>query len=434
MTAAPARIPAPLDILDPALAGRIAALAPRLEGYANLLVRRCVAVAQGQELVVTAPVEAAYFARMVVRAGYDAGAGHVTVIWGDDDVARLEYERTPLAYFEHMPAWKRAQLNDLAEQGACFLWLEGEDPDVLAGIDPRKPAAARKARNTEATAWRDGMDFGRNRWGIAGVPTAAWARKVFPDEGTVSAIARLWDAILATARADNDDPLEAWRAHDEAFARSLAFMNGHHFDRLHYVSANGTDLTVGLTDRQVWAGGSGASTDGVRFFPNIPTEEVFTSPDRMRVNGIVHAALPLVHDGVVIRDFWFRFSDGAVVEHGAATGGEVLDHILATDENARRLGECALVSKNTPIRQSGLLFYSTLYDENASCHLALGTGFPECYEGGLAMGAYELLAHGVNHGATHVDFMIGADDLRVDGVAVDGTVTPVFVDGQWAWE
>ena len=410
------------------------ALTRQLDGYAQLLVRTGCALRKGQELVVQAPVERADFARRVVREAYDAGAGHVTVIWSDDAIARMDYLNVDLAWFEHVPAWKREQLDGLAQAGAAFLFLEGTDPMALDGVDPAKPAAARKASNTECRAFRTGLDFGRNVWCIAGVPVEAWAKKVFPGVSGAEAVYRLWVAILEVARADGDDPQGAWETHNATFEKNKRLLNTAAFDRLHYTSSNGTDLTIGLNRGGIWEGGAGRTQDGTIFFPNMPTEEVYTSPDRMRAEGVVHSVLPLVHAGRIVRDFWLRFEGGRVVDYDAAEGRDVLQHIIETDENSCRLGECALISKNTPIRQTGLLFYDTLYDENASCHLALGTGFPECLPGGLDMDRDALLAAGINHSATHVDFMIGADDLDIWGIKADGTREQVFSAGQWTWE
>lgn len=333
-----------------------------------------------------------------------------------------------------MPEWKRVQLDSLAEAGACFIVVEGSDPEALKGIDPTKPATASRARNTQCRIYRQRLDFNINPWCIAGAPVPSWARHVFPDVPDEVAIYKLWNAILAVSRADGDDPESAWELHDATFEKNLRFLNDHHFSALRYTSENGTDLTVGLTDRHIWAGGRSETLEGHPFFPNIPTEEVFTSPDRMRAEGVVYSALPLVHNGIKIEDFWFRFEDGRVVDCGARQGLASLKSILDADEGARRLGEVALISKNTPIRESGTLFYDTLYDENASCHLALGIGFPECYDGGYEMSADELSGHGVNTSSTHVDFMIGSDDLNVVGIMPDGTEVPVFVNGQWSWE
>ncbi len=410
------------------------ALSDQIDLYAELLVKKGVALQSDQELVVQAPVEAADFARRVVRSAYRAGAGHVTVIWHDDTVSRLTYENCPVSYFEVTPSWQVEQLNSLADAGAAFLFLEGSDPSALKGIDPAKPVAAAKARNTECRSFRDGMDFGHNAWCIAGVPVSAWACEVFPDVSAQEALYRLWVLILEVSRADGDDPESAWETHNASFEKTKRFLNSHHFDVLRYESSNGTNLTVGLPPAHVWDGGAGRTRSGVTFFPNIPTEEVFTSPDRMRADGMVHSALPLVRSGQVVRDFWLRFEGGRVVDFDAAQGKEVLRHIIETDEGSCRLGEVALVSKNTPIRQSETLFFDTLYDENASCHLALGMGFPECLEGGTSLSKDDLLARGVNQSSTHVDFMVGADDLNIYGVSADGSEVPVFVNGQWAWE
>jgi aminopeptidase len=412
----------------------ISALSPQIDLYAELLVKKGAALRPGQELVVQAPVECADFARRVVRKAYEARAGHVTVIWSDDVMTRLEYENVALPYFEHTPSWKIEQLNSLAEKGASFLFLDGSDPAALQGIDPAKPAAASRARNLECRAFRDGMDFGRNVWCIAGVPVESWAVKVFPDTPRREALYRLWIAILQVARADGPDPQVAWETHNATFEKNKRLLNEGQFDALHYRSSNGTDLTIGLNPDHIWDGGSAKTVSGTVYFPNIPTEEIFTTPDRMRADGIVYSALPLVHQGQVVRDFWMRFEDGCVVDYDARQGREVLRHIIETDDNACRLGECALISKNTPIRETGLLFYNTLYDENASCHLALGMGFPECVKGGYDMSFEELVEHGVNRSHTHVDFMIGSDDLDVTGIREDGTEVPIFVDGQWAWE
>lgn len=409
-------------------------LRPRMEQYAELLVRRGVAIQPGQELALTAPVEAAEFVRMVAKAAYEAGAGHVTVIWGDDELARLECGCCPVERFQELPSWKAEQMNSLARSGAAFLWLDGSDPDALLGVDPAKPAARALASHRQCGEYRHGIDFGENAWSIGGVPVSKWAQKVFPGFSAREATYRLWEAILDVTRVVDDDPESAWETHDATLAKSKRLLNERRFDSLHYTSENGTDLTIGLPAAHVWEGGAAKTKAGVSFFPNMPTEEVFTTPDRLRAEGIVHSVLPLVHNGSVIRDFWLRFEGGSVVDYGAEQGADVLRHILETDEGARHLGECALISKNTPIRQSGLLFYNTLYDENASCHLALGMGFPDCYEGGVDMSKEELLAAGVNESAKHVDFMIGADDLNVTGVTAAGEEIPVFVHGQWSWE
>ena len=409
-------------------------LQPHIERYADLIVRKGVNVQKGQEVVVRAAVEQAAFVRTLVARAYAAGAGHVTVLWDDDEVARLTYEHVDVSWFETVPEWQRMQLDSLAQDGACFIFVEGADPEALKGIDPAKPAAASRARNTQCKAYRRGMDFNINPWCIAGAPVAAWARHVFPGVEDEVAVYELWRAILSVARADGEDPEAEWELHDATFDKNLRFLNEHRFTQLRYTSENGTNLTVGLTDAHVWEGGCSSTPEGRTFFPNIPTEEVFTSPHCEQVDGVVYSAMPLVHNGVKIDHFWLRFEQGLVVEFDAETGRDALASILDTDEGARRLGEVALISKNTPIRESETLFFDTLYDENASCHLALGSGFPECYEGGYDMTQDELRACGLNKSGTHVDFMIGADDLDITGVCADGTEVPVFVNGQWNWE
>ena len=238
--------------------------------------------------------------------------------------------------------------------------------------------------------------------------------------------------ILLDLRSESVDLLILF--FDIAVEKNKRLLNGGAYDALRYASSNGTNLTIGMNKGHLWDGGSAKTLNGTVYFPNIPTEEVFTSPDYRRVDGVVHSVMPLVHQGQVIKNFWLRFDGGSVVEYDAEQGKDVLKSILDTDDGAKRLGECALISKNTPIRETGILFYDTLYDENASCHLALGMGFPECIEGGYDMTPDELLAHGVNRSHTHVDFMIGADDLNIWGVKADGSEEPIFVDGQWAWE
>ncbi len=415
------------------VAATMAGISTNIERYAELLVRKGAAIAPGQELVLSVPVERADFARLVVREAYTVGAANVTVVWEDDEIRRMDYDNHDVAYYEQVPAWKRAQLNDLAEAGASFLFLRGSDPNGLVGVDPAKIAIASRARNTQCKRFRDGLDFGRNAWCIAGVPVLAWAQMVFPGRDDDEAMLRLWQAILQTTRADGPAPQLEWERHNATFEKNKRMLNDYAFDYLRYRSANGTDFVVGMTKGHVWGGGAGRTQDGTVFFPNMPTEEVFTSPDCMRADGMVCSAMPLVYDGNVVRDFWLRFENGKVVDFGAQEGKAVLRSIIEFDENSCRLGECALVSKDTPIRQTGLLFYDTLYDENASCHLALGTGFPECIEGGFEMSKDELMAHGVNHSATHVDFMVGADDLEIVGVTTAGEEVPIFVGGRWAW-
>lgn len=405
-----------------------------LQNYARLIIRTGCALKPGQEVLLTAPVDAAPFARMVVAQAWEAGAGAVTMEWTDDTVSRLKYLHAPQSAFEKVPDWLALQRNGVALRGGVILSLEGEDPDGMAGIDPARFTAWARAVHRDCKAFYDGMDLGRNVWCIAGAATPRWAKKVFPNVSEDEAMEKLWRAILSTARADGPDPAQAWQDHSAAFQKRVERLNARQFDSLHYTAANGTDFTVGLNKNHVWAGGGAETVDGVRFFPNMPTEEIFTSPDRDRADGVVHSALPLSYRGGLIEDFWVRFEKGAAVDCGAGQGLDLLQSILAVDEGARHLGEVALVPHASPIAQAGILFYSTLYDENAACHLALGKGFPECVEGGLEMDEEALKDHHINLSATHVDFMVGTADLNITGILPDGTEVPVFRDGSWAGE
>lgn len=405
-----------------------------LQNYARLLIRTGCALKPGQEVLLTAPVDAAPFARMVVAEAWAAGAGSVTVEWTDDTVSRLKYLHAPMSSFENVPDWLALQRNGAAQRGAVMLSLDGNDPDGMAGVDPSRFTAWAKAVHRDCKAFYDGMDLGRNVWCIAGAATPAWAKKVFPGVSEAEAMEKLWTAILSTARSDGAAPDKAWRDHSAAFQRRVELLNARQFDALHYTAQNGTDFTVGLNKNHLWAGGGAETVDGVKFFPNMPTEEIFTSPHRDRAEGIVHSALPLNYRGGLIEDFWIRFRHGAAVDCGAARGLELLQSILAVDEGARHLGEVALVPHASPIAQTGILFYSTLYDENAACHLALGKAFPECVEGGLDMDENALAEHHLNLSATHVDFMIGTADLNITGILPGGTEIPVFQNGNWAGE
>ena len=405
-----------------------------IDAYAQVLVSQGLNVKKGQEVVIKAPVEAHAFTRCIVQKAYDAGAGHVTVMYRDDQVSRLTYNACEKSFFEKVPEYERLKMDTLAEEGACFLFLTGRNPSVFEDVDPSKMSQEALTFNKACKAYRNGLDMGRNVWCIAGVPQVGWAQKVFPEDSTEEAMYKLWRSILYVSRVLEDDADEAWQTHNAAFKKNLRFLNEKKFDSLRYSSSNGTDFTVGLPKGHIWEGGAAQTVDGHRFFPNIPTEEVFTTPDRLRCDGVVYSALPLVHSGVIIKDFWIKFKEGKVEDFDAQQGREQLRQIIETAEGADRLGEVALVSKNTPIRESGILFYETLYDENASCHLALGHGFPECMEGGLNMSKDELQAVGVNQSHTHVDFMIGSDDLTITGIDENGEETRIFVNGQWVWE
>lgn len=408
-----------------------------LERYAQLIIVKGLALEKGQELFVNAPIQVAEFTRTVVKCAYEAGASYVTVNWHDDAVSRYGYEYVDIERFRSVPAWLAQRNNSVAHNGAAVLTILSDDPHALRGIDQKKVMARTVALHEACKEFYDSMDFGKTRWCIVGAASEQWATRVFPKMSPEAAVKRLWKAILDTARVEarlDADALAAWDEHRASFDARKKWLNDHHFDCLRYRSANGTDLTVGLLEKGHWEGGGQEGADGTYFFPNIPTEEVFTSPDRLRVDGVVHSALPLVYNGSTVENFWIRFEHGKAVDCDAEVGADVLEGIIKTDENSCYLGEAALVPFDSPIRNTGILFLETLYDENASCHLALGKGFPETYENGYGMSGEELLDAGVNDSAAHVDFMIGTADLQITGVKADGTEVPVFVDGNWACE
>ena len=403
-----------------------------MRSYAKLIVRVGANVQKGQEVRVFASLDQPEFIKMLAEECYKAGASRVTVDWNYPELTKLSARYMKLRDLSETREWEKARMQDMVDHLPVRIFIESEDPDGLRGINP-KYFKAFAARIKISKPYRDAID-NKHQWCIAAVPGEAWAKKVHPELSKRAAVEQLWKDILYTARADGEDPIADWEEHNRDLKARSKYLNDLHLRELRYRSANGTDFKVGLIPTAEFHAGRDKTMQGVVYDPNMPTEEVFTSPDRLRADGIVYSEMPLIHQGGVVRDFWIRFEGGRAVEFEAAQGREILRQVIETDENSCRLGECALISKNTPIRQSDTLFYDTLYDENASCHLALGMGFPECLEGGVEFSKEELLAKGVNQSATHVDFMIGTDDMDIVGIGDDGTETPVFVNGQWAWE
>lgn len=408
------------------------ALEERLERYAELLVVKGCALQEGQELLVRSPLEVAAFTRKVVASAYAHGAKLVSVQWGDQATERLAYDHAPQEVFDTMPEWAALRNNSAARNGAAVLTILSDDPQIMKGVDQRKVMARVVAAHRQCKEFYDALDRGRCAWCIAGAASPAWATQVFPELGEEEAVAALWEAILDTSRV-TEDPCAAWDEHRASFEERKAWLNAQGLTQLHYTASNGTDLTVGLIEGSHWEGGGQEGADGRYFFPNIPTEEIFTSPQRLSTSGVVHSALPLIYNGSPVEDFWIRFEEGRAVEWDARVGKEVLGGIIQTDEGSCYLGEVALVPFDSPIRNTGTLFLETLYDENASCHLALGKGFPEVLEGGYELTDEQLLEAGLNESAAHVDFMVGTADLNIDGLRADGSVVPVFRNGNWAF-
>ncbi|MUV37466.1 Aminopeptidase [Lentibacillus sp. JNUCC-1] len=401
------------------------------EKYAELALKKGVNLQEGQALMLNAPIEGADFTKIVVRKAYEMGAKDVHVNWVDDELTLLKYENAPEEVLTNVPEW-RVKLHDFyAEDGAAVLSIRSTNPDLLKDIDPGRIAKANKANSEAMVNFRKYTMNDKITWSIISIPTGDWAQKIFPDESKEEAISKLWDAIVKIVRVDQDDPVKAWDDHNATLETARAILNEKKYKRL-ILTAPGTELEVDLPDGHIWKGGTAESEKGIVFNPNMPTEEVFTMPHKYGVNGHVSSTKPLNYGGSLIDNFTLTFKDGQVVDFKAEQGEATLKHLLDTDEGAKRLGEFALVPHESPVSQSGLIFYNTLFDENASCHIALGKAYPTNIEGGSAMSDEELDKHGVNDSLTHVDFMIGSEKLDIDGMKADGTTEAVFRKGTWA--
>lgn len=402
-----------------------------LEKYARLTVKTGVNIQQGQTLVINAPIECAEFARAIATAAYQAGARDVVMNWKDELSAKIRFLHAPMEVFSEFPDWQRNFYLFYARQGAAFVTIAASDPELLQDVDPARVALAEKTGSAALAEYRELLMSNRNTWSIVSVPTAAWAQKVFPGVAADTAIQKLWQAIIKTVRVDNDDPIAAWEQHKQALQRHREFLNKHQFKSLRYHNALGTDLTIELPDGHVWLGGSEFTPAGVEFVANMPTEEVFTLPKRTGVNGTVVSSKPLNYNGNLIENFSFTFQGGKVVDFQADRGAAVLEKLLQTDTGAPYLGEVSLVPYDSPISQTNILFYNTLFDENASCHLALGKAYPVCLHNGPNMSKEVLAAAGVNDSLIHVDFMIGTEDLEITGTTAAGQEVAVFRQGNF---
>ncbi|WP_430790055.1 aminopeptidase [Virgibacillus flavescens] len=403
------------------------------EKYAELALRKGVNLQKNQALMVNAPIEGADFTKIVVRKAYEMGAKDVHINWVDDELTLLKYENAPDEVIADFPEWRVKLHNMYAEDGAAVLSIRSTNPDLLQDIDSSRVAKANKAAAQAMTTFRKYTMNDLITWSIISIPTGDWAQKIFPDKSTDDAIESLWDAIVKIVRVDQEDPIAAWDDHNATLRIARELMNRKNYKKLIY-KAPGTDLELELPEGHIWKGGSADSAKGITFNPNMPTEEVFSMPHKYGVNGTVSSTKPLNYGGSLIDNFTLTFKEGKVVDFKAEQGEEVLKHLLDTDDGARRLGEVALVPHESPVSQSGLIFYNTLFDENASCHIALGKAYPTNLEGGADMDSEQLDKHGVNDSLTHVDFMIGSEKLDIDGVLQDGTTEAVFRNGTWAFE
>ncbi|WP_145138264.1 aminopeptidase [Roseomonas gilardii] len=403
----------------------------RIDRLAEVAVRVGLGLREGQELVMTAPLDALPLVRRITEHAYKAGASLVTTLLSDEEMTLARFRHAPDSAFDTAPGWLFEGMGRAFAGNAARLAITGEDPNLLSAQDPEKVSRANRARSKAyLPALERIVNFDIN-WTIAAFATPSWARAMFPEEAPEAGVAKLWDAIFAASRVDAADPVAAWAEHNASLHARTRLLNGKRYGALRF-RGPGTDLTVGLADGHAWLGGAEVAKNGITCNPNIPSEEVFTTPHAARVEGHVRSTKPLSYGGTLIRDIAVRFEGGRIVEAQASTGLEVLRKVLDTDEGARRLGEVALVPHSSPISASGLLFFNTLFDENAACHIALGQAYKTCFENSATLTDEAFQAQGGNKSLIHIDWMIGSGEVDVDGITASGESEPVMRRGEWA--
>ena len=403
----------------------------KLDKLAKVAIKVGLQLQKGQDLVLTAPLVAVPLVRLITAHAYQAGAATVTTFYSDEETTLARYRHGHDESFDRAPNWLFDGMAKAYENGAARLAIAGDNPLLLSQEDPAKVGRANKATSI---AYKPALEHISNfdiNWNICSYPNPSWAKLVFPDMPVEEAVRKLADAIFAASRVDRDDPIGAWAAHNGELKKRSTWLNGERFAALHFIGP-GTDLTVGLANGHEWHGGASTAKNGVTCNPNIPTEEVFTTPHALKVEGHVSSTKPLSHQGTRIDDIQVRFEGGRIVEAKASKGEAVLNKVLDTDDGARRLGEVALVPHSSPISASGVLFYNTLFDENASCHIALGQCYSKCFLDGASLSQDQIKAQGGNSSLIHIDWMIGSDKVDIDGVRADGSKVPVMRRGEWA--
>ena len=405
----------------------------KLREYARLLVQVGLNVQKGQTLVISSPVECAWFARMCAEEAYAVSCREVVMNWSDDALSRMKYLHAEESVFDDVPLWRRHFYNDYALEGAAYLAISASDPENLKGVDSSRLVRAQQASGRALKDFDRLQMCGGFPWCIASIPIPSWAKRVFPGLPEEEAVERLWDAILRAVRVTGDGrAVERWQDHIRTLAERMEKMNEFNFKSLHYTNSLGTDLTVELPEDHVWEAGNDITLKGQTFIANIPTEELFTAPLKTGVNGVVYSSMPLVNGGNIIDGFRFTVKNGKIVEAEARQGEEYLRSAISVDEGASYFGEVALVPYDSPISNQKILFYNTLFDENASCHIAFGEAYP-CLKDGHGLSKDELRRRGLNDSITHVDFMVGTEDLSIVGITHDGREIPVFVDGNFVF-
>jgi aminopeptidase len=422
-----------VEIDDRTYAGAVSGVLPfeaRLDRLADVAVNVGLALARGQELFMTAPMDALALVRRITEHAYKAGAKLVTTLFTDEPSALMRFRYAPDESFDYAPEWLYDGIAAAFRSGAARLSIAGADPVLLAKEDPEKVSRANVALSK---VYRPALELITRHdinWTIVPCATPAWARVVFPHDSQEAAVEQLWEAVFAATRVDTPDPVAAWRKHSEDLQRRVEFLNERRFAALHF-RAPGTDLRVGLADGHLWNGGGSTANNGIFGFPNMPTEEVFTTPHKDRTEGFVTSTKPLSHQGSLIENIHVRFERGRIVEASATTGETVLQRLINTDDGARRLGEVALVPHSSPIAASGLLFWNTLFDENAASHIALGQSYSTCIREGESLTPEQLTAQGANSSLIHVDWMIGSGAMDVDGISKTEDVQPLMRRGEW---
>ena len=402
-----------------------------LREYARLIVRCGANVQKGQDVNIYADLDQPEFVKMVVEEAYKAKAREVILFWNYQPLQKIHTRYQSVKTMGTVHEWQKARQQHYCDTLPCRIHLISEDPDGLKGVNMGKIAKAQQMMYPIMKPYADQRE-GKQQWCIAAVPGAAWAKKVFPGLPKGKAMEKLWEAILSTSRV-TEDPVKAWQEHNADLKARCDYLNSLGIESLHYTADNGTDLTVGMIPEAMFCGGGEVSRQGIFYNPNIPTEECFISPMKGKAEGIVYSTKPLSYQGQLIDNFWMKFENGKVVASGAETGEELLKTMLSMDEGAAYLGECALVPQASPICQSGLLFYNTLFDENAACHLAVGMGFADTIRDHHNKSLEECRALGINDSMIHEDFMIGCDSMNIDAICADGKVVPVFRGGNWAF-
>ena len=400
--------------------------------YAKLAVNKGINLQKDGLLVINSPIQCSEFARLIADEAYKIGASDVYINYSDENFNKIRFMNSSKEVLSFTPSFEQEKYDYYVEKGASFLSISASDPDLLKGIDSSKISSYQKSRNIALKKYREACSANKNAWCIVSVPTKGWAKKVFSEMNTEEATEKLWDTIFTIMRLKEEDPIEAWNRHISLLQTKVEELNFNNFKYLHYTNSLGTDLKIELVKNHIWCGGDDTAEAGFKFIANMPTEEVFTTPKLNGVNGVVYSSKPLSYCGNLINNFSITFKDGKVSDCTAEVGLEILKDIINTDEGSKRLGEVALVPYDSPISKSDIIFYNTLYDENASCHLALGSSYPSCIKNGENMTSNELTNSGANVSLSHVDFMIGTKDLDIVGIKEDGTKIQVFKNGNWA--